>query len=111
METKTTFKKCETCEKHWFNGIGIEMCDKDWNCIYDVQSQTIQTITWHPYPKEKPPKTGYYIVSASNYMDGKDPYVDIWQFCKSEMFIKVGYIGIPESHVVAWAEMPKPYEG
>ena len=28
-----TFKECEKCEKHWFNGIGLEMCDKDWDCL------------------------------------------------------------------------------
>ena len=27
-----TFKECEKCEKHWFNGIGLEMCDNDWDC-------------------------------------------------------------------------------
>lgn len=24
--------ECKKCEKHWFNGIGLEMCDNDWNC-------------------------------------------------------------------------------
>lgn len=29
----TTFEECKECKNHWFNGIGIEMCDKDWNCL------------------------------------------------------------------------------
>ena len=63
-------------------------------------------IEWHKYPEEKPKCTDEYLVtincgyfnttSTSNWKDGK--------FQKHEN--KPGRIG----SIVAWAEMPDPYE-
>ena len=69
-----------------------------------------QTITWHPYPDEKPNEYGNYIVTVAYDLFDRNKGIDIWTFCKNDEFQKVGYWGIPEAHVIAWAEMPKAYE-
>ena len=60
-------------------------------------------ITWHPYPKEKPPKTRQtYLVSA--YRGGElVVFEDFYGEFDDAMTFALG------CQVVAWAEMPKAY--
>lgn len=58
-----------------------------------------ETITWHPYPQEKPPKAGYYLITSKV----KEVEIDAWSGDYWNYF--------PSSFVIAWAELPKAYEG
>ena len=69
-----------------------------------------RVITWHPFPKETPPRNAWYMVSVSEQMDGGGPRDISFMF-----YTKMGYFddlnfGVTERTVVAWAERPKPYE-
>lgn len=62
---------------------------------------------WHPYPQEKPLKSGDYLVTlkyTANYtkMADYDPEFDEWR--------GNDYMYIPNNCVSAWAELPEPYE-
>lgn len=76
---------------------------------YTVSSNT-QTITWHPYPEEVPPRYGEYLVTASNDLMERTSFIDLWHYCKNDEFQKLGYMLPPEAHVLAWAELPRPYK-
>lgn len=59
-----------------------------------------QTIKWHPYPKEKPDHVGaLYIITYIGMETGK-PRVSTGHWCR------LGF----GTDVIAWAELPKPYE-
>ena len=55
-------------------------------------------ITWHPYPQEKPNEDRLYLVTV------KTAYVDAIQWLEGRWY------GYSDRDVIAWAEMPKPYE-
>ena len=65
-------------------------------------------VNWHPYPKEKPPKTGDYLVTWLSLHTYRFPWVTIREFnaitnkfdCEDGRY----YIAL------AWAEMPEPYK-
>lgn len=63
-------------------------------------------IEWNPYPKEKPKCADEYLVSINcGYF--KMTSTSIWKNNKFEKYEnKPGRIG----SIVAWAEMPDPYE-
>ena len=54
-------------------------------------------IEWHPYPKEKPPKEGLYLITLK-FGNTKD--------------VSMGYLtkDIYSNTLTAWAEIPEPYK-
>ena len=54
-------------------------------------------IEWHPYPKEKPPKDGLFLIT---HKFGNKKEVAIAYLTKDTN----------SSNLIAWAEIPKPYE-
>lgn len=54
-------------------------------------------IEWHPYPDEKPPKDGLYLITLK-FGNTKD--------------VSMGYLtkDINSNSLMAWAKLPKPYE-
>lgn len=63
-------------------------------------------INWHPYPKEKPKKTGHYLV-CDEYLKRHDDAgirVSFW------MQFEDGIWGWSQGYrIIAWAELPEPY--
>ena len=55
-------------------------------------------IEWHPYPDEKPSKDGLYLITLK-FGNTKE--------------VSMGYLtkDIYSNTLIAWAEIPKPYEG
>lgn len=53
-------------------------------------------IVWHPYPEEKPPKDGLYLITLK-FGNTKD--------------VSMGYLtkDIYSNTLTAWAEIPEPY--
>lgn len=53
-------------------------------------------VKWHPYPKEKPPKEGLYLITLK-FGNTKD--------------VSMGYLtkDIYSNTLTAWAEIPEPY--
>lgn len=63
------------------------------------------SVRWHPYPKEKPPKECYYLVTVRYICAFLDEgYVEI----NIDMYR--GYFKKRNWQVIAWAELPKPYK-
>ena len=56
---------------------------------------------WHPYPKDPPPISDYYLVS---YRRGSMELVHTCLFTGSGEFVA------NDKNIYAWAELPKPYE-
>lgn len=54
-------------------------------------------IVWHPYPKEKPPKEGLYLITLK-FGNTKD--------------VSMGYLtkDMNSNNLIAWAEIPEPYK-
>lgn len=54
-------------------------------------------VKWHPYPKEKPPKEGLYLITLK-FGNTKD--------------VSMGYLtkDIYSNTLIAWAEIPEPYK-
>ena len=54
-------------------------------------------IVWHPYPQEKPPKDGLYLITLK-FGNTKD--------------VSIGYLtkDINSNNLIAWAEKPEPYK-
>ena len=53
-------------------------------------------VKWHPYPQEKPPKEGLYLITLK-FGNTKD--------------VSMGYLtkDIYSNTLIAWAEKPEPY--
>lgn len=83
-----------------------------------------QLIQWHPYPAEKPEKSGRYLITKT--YDGEDatPHIvydvdysrkyDRWNWFDSfDPEYRKGDADIFTPYTTAWAEMPQvtPYEG
>lgn len=60
-------------------------------------------IEWHPYPKEKPKKSGDYLVSIKAG-DKIFAYTAYW--IDSIGIFELRWIG----RILAWAELPEPYK-
>lgn len=62
-------------------------------------------VIWHPYPKEKPtlqqPISSDFLVTYHTEQYGSHVCVDTWH---------EGHFDRYDKYVVAWAELPKPYE-
>lgn len=64
-------------------------------------------VIWHPYPEEKPPKKGYYLVSITSKIESyRRIYIEEYRiignrYMFSEIFAK---------DISAWAELPDPYK-
>lgn len=58
-------------------------------------------VIWHPYPQEKPKMEGVYLATA---VFGSIKEVVTWYFESRRFGNKF------DNYVIAWAEMPKPYE-
>ena len=54
-------------------------------------------VKWHPYPEEKPPKDGLYLITLKF---GNKKEVAIAYLTKDTN----------SNNLIAWAEIPKPYE-
>ena len=62
---------------------------------------------WNKWPDVKPPiKNKYYLVTRR--IGGNTPRCPVGVF--SAKFGSEGWIGVGNSRIVAWAELPKPYE-
>lgn len=77
----------------------------------DAQIEAIKEglgcIEWHPYPQEKPTEEGSYLVTIRMFCrDGFDEEYER-RFVQMDVF-DLGYFW--KAGVVAWAELPKPYE-
>ena len=63
-------------------------------------------VDWHPYPDEKPPKDGVYLVTMR-----------VWDATYEDYFEGVGFFYFMNTNfkedaiheVIAWAEKPEPY--
>ena len=62
-------------------------------------------VKWHPYPNEKPPKTGDYIVTIKGTL--KKPLVSFDSYF-GEFGVWVNY---EIDEIEAWAALPEPYQG
>ena len=61
-------------------------------------------VEWHPYPKEKPSESGYYLVTTDGI---RNDVIDIAWF-DAEMSGLLQWN--KASDILAWAYLPKPYE-
>lgn len=54
-------------------------------------------VKWHPYPEEKPPKEGLYLITLK-FGNTKD--------------VSMGYLtkDMNSNNLIAWAEIPEPYK-
>lgn len=54
-------------------------------------------IKWHPYPQEKPPKDGLFLITHK---------------FRNKKEVAMAYLtkDINSNNLIAWAELPKPYE-
>ena len=75
----------------------------------------METIFWHPYPEEEPPRTdGYEVTRMHPVMDddGKLRMQRVtMRYCydkATKSWLRKG-VPLQEGTVLAWAEIPKPY--
>lgn len=69
---------------------------------YKYAFDKIEGIKWHKYPEDKPKESNHYLVTIKNE---QRKIVEI-------LFTSSGLFHVPPSYeVIAWAEMPEPYEG
>ena len=72
----------------------------------------MSTVKWHPYPKEKPPKEGGYLItvyydeSKSFPFEPGDKWVTTDDFCVIDGALR--FLSDPD--VIAWAVLPEPYD-
>lgn len=57
-------------------------------------------VIWHPYPKEKPKKDKIYLITIEHNTKEK---IVTTRSCWNGNFT-------PFAPIIAWAELPKPYE-
>lgn len=71
----------------------------------DTQTTTMKTttITWHPYPQEKPTENERYLLTCEYKCCIGVTYGKWWD----DEFVDID----EEGKVIAWAELPKAYEG
>lgn len=75
---------------------------KQWE--HDKLLRNLKGIEWHPYPQEKPSKSGYYLVTTDGI---HNDVIDIAWFDA----IMAGLLQWNKaSEILAWAELPEPYE-
>lgn len=63
-------------------------------------------VNWHPYPKEKPKKSGEYLVTLICNRKNDEPTVTTFQYSAR----KEKWVPIWCNDVIAWAEKPEPYK-
>lgn len=63
-------------------------------------------IKWHPFPEERPPKEGQYLITNTAGQVFPDVYMKITHLPSSTPT----WLTETGSPVLAWAEFPKPYE-
>lgn len=70
----------------------------------DTQTTTMKTttITWHPYPQEKPTEINNYILTTPSHGLRFGAWIK-----EKDRFMDAG----KTIDVIAWAELPKAYEG
>ena len=54
-----------------------------------------ETITWHKYPDEEPPKFDEYLVQNK------------WGHIKMDLFTTDNWYMNEDEYIIAWAELPK----
>lgn len=82
---------------HWNHSDEVVTLDEE------GRNRGMETIKWHPYPKEKPTEEGTYLVTMK-YEDKEEAYVT------TSVFIWAYDCFCGGRFVTAWAELPKPYE-
>ena len=60
-------------------------------------------VIWHPYPQEKPIKSGQYLVTVEDTYNVID-FADYLSYDKQ-------FLNEIDEYVIAWAELPEPYKG
>ena len=62
-------------------------------------------VDWHQFPKERPKKSGKFLVTLSRDTEKDEPIVTTRQYnTKSEKFLPKWC-----SDIIAWAKLPQPY--
>lgn len=71
-------------------------------------------VDWHPYPKEKPKKSGRYLVTIVSEFMGKrvttDDFYDYKELLENYNRGPRYYWYYHNGEVIAWAELPEPYK-
>lgn len=62
-------------------------------------------ITWYPYPKERPDRSGYFLVAYRSRLDNEREDVHSVRYSVLDSSF-CSY----DPYIYAWAELPKPYE-
>lgn len=65
------------------------------------RGRQLEVIEWHPYPQERPPETGSYLVT---YASGGTNFRHYNKMSDAE-----GEFTTYHTIVIAWANRPKPY--
>ncbi len=67
--------------------------------------------TWHPFPAEIPPGSGFYLVTVHVFRESDVTCEDYVQIRHAQLGQKdVWGVSIPSFTVVAWAPLPAPYK-
>ena len=78
--------------------------------LKEVRRLRAEAIVWHPWPGEKPPVSGFYLVTASwNAANNpkkklRETHHDNWDALRNSWAM------LP-TRITAWAELPAPYGG
>lgn len=76
---------------------------------HDKLLRNIKGIQWHEYPQELPPEiTRQYLVTVRRKNSTSYKYTDCCLYRKSNFTEKWNFVEWDD--VIAWAEMPEPYE-
>lgn len=69
---------------------------------------------WHPFPQEKPDKEGFYLVTIKNNSTGNLTIdLNFWgvhSFWSQNGKTEPGFLSFNGFSILAWTELPKPYE-
>lgn len=96
--------QCYCCPLLYFDDEGFEHCGlgRSITCLEVEPSECplkeANEVNWHPYPEEKPTRSGFYLVTPKSGIVCSIPWVE-----EQGWSITVG--------IKAWAECPRPYGG
>mgnify|MGYP000301432249 CR=1 FL=1 len=69
---------------------------------------------WHPFPREKPDKEGFYLVTIKNNSTGTVTIdLNFWgvhSFWSQNGKTEPGFLSFNGFSILAWMELPEPYE-
>ena len=88
-------------EKEWMRRFVVawaELPEK-----YDKRKTKNVKFNWHPYPNEIPSNNGYYLTTLiykrKKYIETRSWFLERKEFDEED-----------DENIIAWAEMPEPYE-